>query len=481
MPDTPFFPQWHRRLSALTGRVTEVRAATLCELERCFAACLTTTLFPKACEKQNSRDRLYTRWRTVWCVLWQSLQPHASGREVVRQLQALFCLQAGPRLSENDGAYCRARARLPLDQFAKALSASARATDQCASQASALQARPVKVVDGSTVILPDTPKNRAAYPPLHSPPPNFPQMRIVVLFSLCSGAVLALAGGNLHQSELALFSLLLNTLVKGDIVIGDRGFGGFVVVALLQGMGVDFVGRTTRRTDGRRRIQRLGKDDGLMRWEKLARPSPWLALAGWAGLPPTLTVRVLRGRVVRRGFRVRQVTVITTLLDPKLYPADEVLRAYLQRWRLEMCLDDLKTTLGMDLLRSRSPAMARQEVYARLIGHNFVRWTMAQAARSHDVELERISFKGTLDAVRQFAQALSRARSQRNRAQLWAELLRTLAADHVPQRPGRREPRAVKRRKNKYPRLSVPRHRFRDRLKSHARRALARRRSRALK
>lgn len=478
MEYTPFFPSWRRYLAP---RVAAVRAATLCEMEKCFGACVPDSLFPKADEKQNSRDRIYTRWRTFWCVLWQSLQPDASGREVVRQLQALFCLQDGLRIAPEDSAYCRARARLPLAEFSKALAATARVADQRAGPLSALQGRPVKVVDGATVTLLDTPQNRAAYPPLHTPPPNFPLLRIVVLFSLCSGAVLALAEGNLHQSELALFGLLLNNLATGDIVIGDSGFGSYVVVALLQGLGVGFVGRTTRSTDGRRRTKRLGKNDWLMTWKKPAQPSRWLALAQWVGLPAELTVRVVRGQVTCKGFRVRQVTVVTTLLDPALYPAKEVLQAYLRRWRLEMCLDDLKTTLKMDMLRNRSPELVRQELYARLIGHNLVRWTMAQAARTHGVELDRISFKGTLDAVRQFGHALSQARSRRKRTELWDELLHTLASDLVPERPGRREPRVVKRKKNKYPKLSVARHLFRDRLKSHTRRVNARRRKRGLK
>ena len=115
-----------------------------------------------------------------------------------------------------------------------------------------------------------------------------------------------------------------------------------------------------------------------------------------------------------------------------------------------------------------------QELYVRLIAHNLVRYTMAQAATEHDVPLDRISFKGTLDALRQFTQAMSQARSQKKRRELWAELLRTLSADLVPERPGRREPRAVKRKKNKYPRLRAPRRRFKDRLKRHTRRTTAR-------
>jgi DUF971 family protein len=295
-------------------------------------------------------------------------------------------------------------------------------------------------------------------------------MRVVVLFSLASGAVLSLAQGSLHQSELALLATLLSQLTKGDILLGDRLFGSYVVVALLRGLEVDFVGRTTRRLDGRRRTKRLGKNDWLVTWHKPAKASPWLALAQWIGLPAELPVRVVRGQVRCKGLRVREITVVTTLLDSKLYPPEQILRAYLRRWRLEMCFDDLKTTLQMEMLRGRSPAAVQQEVHARLIAHNLVRWTMASAAREHTVELERISFKGTLDAVRHFSAAMSRARSQAKRNELWAQLLRTLAADLVPQRPGRRAPRAVKRKKNKYPRLSRPRHLFRDRPKRHARR-----------
>jgi hypothetical protein len=246
------------------------------------------------------------------------------------------------------------------------------------------------------------------------------------------------------------------------------------MLALLQGLGVDFVGRTTRRIDGRRRTKRLGRDDWLLSWAKPAEASSWFAPVQWAGLPAQLSVRAIRGRVHVKGFRVRDVTVVTTLLDPGLYPAHEVLRAYLRRWRLEMCLDDLKSTLHLEMLRGHTPAAVRQEAYARMIGHNLVRWTMASAARAHHVELERVSFKGTLDALRQFSQAMSRARARSKRAQLWAQLLRTLAADLVPERPGRREPRAVKRKKNKYRRLNRPRHRFRDYPKRHQRRSRAR-------
>ena len=187
-----------------------------------------------------------------------------------------------------------------------------------------------------------------------------------------------------------------------------------------------------------------------------------------------LTLRAVKGSLHQKGFRVRQVTVITTLLDSADYPAQEILDAYLRRWRLEMCLDDLKTSMRLEAVRSRSPEMAQQELYLRLIAHNLVRCTMAQAATEHHVPLGRISFKGSVDAIRQFSHAMAQARSKKKREQLWAELLRTLAADVVPERPGRREPRAVKRKKNRYPRLVGPRRKFRDHLKRHDREKISR-------
>lgn len=478
MPDTPFFDPWIYQLAPMGSRtahaVARVRAYTLCQLEHCFRQWLPEGLFPKASEKANSRDRHYTRWRTFWCALWQNLNPEASCREVVRQLQALFGLEGGPQISEEDGAYCRARARLPLAQFPKALAATAKFADQLVPAPGCLKARPLKVVDSSTLtLLADTPKNRAAYPAVQCQhrQPGFPMLRFVVLCSLLSGAILALAQNSLAVSELALFVQLTSQLAKGDILIGDRGFGCFPVIALLQHtLGVDFIGRTTRRIDGRRRCQRLGRNDWLIQWKKGHVASPWMTLPCWQGLPATLTLRAVRGSLYQKGFRVRQVTVITTLLDAKEYPAQQILQAYLRRWRLEMCLDDLKTTLGMESLRSRSPEMAQRELFMRLIAHNLVRCTMAQAAASHQVPLERISFKGSLDALRQFSYAMAQAKSPKKRQQLWQELLRTLAADLVPERPGRREPRAVKRKKNKYPRLVRPRCKFRDRLKRHERR-----------
>jgi hypothetical protein len=487
MKRTPFFPAWRARLapagSRLAPALNTLRSFTLSKLEDHFAGALPASLFLKATSKENSRDRLYTQQRTFWCFLWQCLTPQTSCRQVVRQVQALFTLWAGPWVSQEDGAYCRARLRLPAALLPQALAATARAVQRRAPSGDFLQARPVRVMDGSSVTMPDSPANQKAYPKVQSTYDGggFPMLRLVVLFCLTSGAIVSMLSGNLLTSELCLLHQMLAQFKAGDIALGDRGFGNYVVVGLLRALQVDFIGRSARRVDGRRRQRRLGRNDWLVRWRRSPNASAVLSPKQWDQLPKELTVRIVRGSLWQPGFRVRQVTLVTTLLDPALYPAEQILRAYARRWRLEMCLDDLKTTLGMEMLRCQSPAMVQKEVYLHLIAHNLIRLLLAQAASVHPVSRERMSFKGALDALRQFSQALCQARSRSKRGQLWDELLRTLAADLLPERPGRREPRAVKRQKNKYPRLDRPRDKFRDHPKRHVRRQRSRLRNASLK
>jgi hypothetical protein len=478
---TPDFPAWNHRLSPMGARTRtalgRVRQLTLTRLEQRLAPCLPGDLLQKPASGDHSRDRIYSLPRTFWCWVWQMLNANAPCREVVRQVQALFTLEGGPEVDQDSGGYCQARQRLPQGLLERALSATAQCAARRAPQPTLLRGRSLKAVDGSSLRLPDTPRNQKRYPqPLSQKPGcGFPVLRLVVLFCLASGAVVARSTGSLWDSESRLFHRLLPTLKPGDIVLGDRGFGNFVILALLSALGVDFVGRVAlknRHVDFRRG-RRLGTRDRCLHWRKGDHLVDWLTAAAWAALPREISVRVLQLRVHQSGFRVREITLVTTLLDPQLYPAQELLEAYLRRWRLEMCLDDLKTTLGLEHLKCLTPAMVEKELLIGLISHNLLRCVMAQAAQQHSVPLERISFKGSLDALRQFSIALSQARSTKQRRELWEALLDSLASDLVPQRPGRCEPRAVKRRP-KYPLLTHPRHVYTDR----PRRSLRKTRSR---
>jgi Transposase DDE domain len=479
---TPFFPSWRHRLAPAGSRSRSAAhllgSLTLSKLEKRFGH-----LLPDDClaTPDNGRDRIYTVARTFWCFLWQVLHPGTPNREITRQVQALSQLSGGPNVASEDSAYCTARTRLRssvleqiLQALAKALWGKAPAQDPAI-----LQGRRLKVLDGTTVTLPDTKRNRARYPKIQLPAQatGFPMMRVLVVFCLASGAVLTRLTGSLLVSELRLMDQLIAQLSQGDIVVGDRGFGNFIVLALLQAAGIDFIGRSNRKADGRRRLRRLGPQDWLMDWRRSYNKSPLLSRKRWRQLPVHLTVRIVRGSLWRPGFRVRQITAVTTLRDATLYPAHQILEAYARRWRLELCFDDLKTTLGMETLSCHSPAMVGKELDMHLMAYNLVRFVMAQAAQTHSISLEEISFKGTLDALRQFCHAMCQTRSHKLRRLLWQQLLQAIVDDPLPHRPNRREPRAVKRQKHKYPHLDRPRHKFRDLPKRQRRRALARKRA----
>lgn len=457
--------------SRLVQSITQLGRFTLGQLESHFGSCLPDTLFPKAQEKANSRDRLYTQPLTFWSFLWQSLNPRTSCREVVRQIQALCVLLDCKSVSCDDGVYCKARQRLSTPALVNALGASAAAAQARAAKPKFLQSRRVLAVDGAMITLEDTKANRKSYPRMRNGTKNvgFPQMRVVVLFCLASGAILARLCGNKRASESRLFHQLMSTLKVGDIVIADQGFGNYIMVSLLLLLGVDFIARSSRHIKFSRTKGKGTKDQRVI-WKRGEKASAILSVKEWRLLPKEQTLRVICGRIVENGFRVRKMILVTTLLDTQKYPASDILKAYLRRWRLEMCLDDLKTTLNIEQLRCKTPAMVEKELLIALIGHNLVRWLMAEVSRRHDVDMERVSFKGSLDALRQFSHAICQARSAKKRQELWGQMLQTLSEDLVPERPGRREPRAVKRQHHKYPPLNTTRKQFRDHPKRNERR-----------
>ena len=482
---TPFFPSLRACLAPLgrgaTASTRAIRQATLAQIEQSFTAALDPGLLRQNAAADHSRERIFPLARTVWCWIWQILQANTSCREVVRQVQALFALH-GRSVDAGTSAYCQARGKLSLGLLRKILAGLTQRVEQHAPPATLLRGRPLRLLDGSGMRLPDTPKNRAAFPPPKNQPPGtgFPHLKVLMLSSLQTGAILAHSLGSLWHHELRLFLGLRKWLKPGDIVVADRAFGVYLMAALLHQLGVDLVARlaSSRRLDFRKAHKRLGAWDALFVWAKPAKVSPLLRLSEWLGLPSQLTMRVVRVRVQRPGFRVRQLTVVTTLLDPALYPADEILEAYLNRWRLEMSFDDLKTTLHLESLTCLTPKMVHKELLVFLMAHNLLRWLMVQAARGHGVNLHRLSFKGCLDGFRQFNQALAQLGkgkgSRKKRARLWASFLATLCQDLVPERPGRREPRAVKRRQ-KYDYLNKSRHQWKDRPGRRARAVCARR------
>jgi hypothetical protein len=465
--DTPFFPHWRARLAAFGLRAPSLRALPLPHIEKLFAPILPAGLLAQAPSGVNSRERLYSLRGTFWGFLWQMLHPGTSCREVVRQMQALFCgADLSTTVDEGTSAYCQARQRLPLEVLQRARAAAAEHAEKLLPQDQTLwRGWRLKVTDGSTLSLADTPANQRAYPQLQSQQPGcgFPLLKIVGVFSLASGALLGYAKGNKHSAELPLLFRLRSLFQKGDLLLADRGFCSYVVMALLEMLGVACLFRLhhARPNDLREGI-RLGKKDRLVVWRKPQQKPRYLPKALWRRVPEELTVRVLRVKLEIPGFRTQTVTLATTLSDAEAYPAEELAGLYLRRWRIELWWRPLKTSMGMEVLRCKTPAMLHKELEMYLMGYNLIRCLMAEAAALHGQPLEQLSFKGSVDAVRQYSPLIAQARSVKKQRRLVKDLLRVLALDLVPQRPGRQEPRVVKRRPKPYPLLNKPRRSFRE-------------------
>jgi hypothetical protein len=459
---TPFFPAFRPRLAALGRRVQHLRQQSLCHLELLFQPLLPPGLLSQADEGLNSRERVYSVRRTFFGFLSQVLKPDTSCREIVRQIQALFALQDQGSVDENTSAYCQARKRLPLDRLCRVRVGVAAAGERMAQRWHGL--RP-KLIDGTSVSLPDTKKNQRAYPQSGRQKPGcgFPWLRLVGVFSLSTGVLLDYAKGNKHQSELRLLRGLLDGFKRGDLVVADRGFCCYVLLALLWRRGVWSLFRLHQsRAADWRKGKRLGQQDRLFTWSQPRLRPPWLPQCLWKTIPEQLTVRVIRFPLHRRGYRPESVTLVTTLLDPENYPAQDIAQLYLRRWKIELWFRDLKTSMGMEVLRCQTPQMVHKELEMFLIAYNFIRCLMVQAGAINHVTLDRLSFKDSVDSVRQFSLAIAQARSKKKQNHLILELLEVIARDQVPDRPERLEPRAVKRRPKSYQLLNRPRHLMRD-------------------
>jgi hypothetical protein len=463
---TPFFPALRARLAAQGRRQSRaLRQLHFPALLEQLRQWIPLHLLASEEEGANSRERVFRLRLTFECFVWQMLKPKTACREVVRSVQALFESLGLGRVDEGTSAYIQARQRLPRNRLEQILMHTARRANAQVGDQGKLNGRPVKVVDCSTTQLPDTQKNQKRYPQYSGQKPGcgFPLLKFVVLFSLNSGAILHVAMSHWRFHELRLLRRLFSALDKGDILLGDRSYGDYVTVASLPVRGVDVVARMHggRKIDFRKATRRFGRNDGLFEWKKGQQQSGILSPTQWKAVPECTLVRVVRfDAVVRR--KKKRITLVTTLLDPALYPAEQLIALYARRWNLELALRHLKTTMGMELLRCQTPDTAEKELLIYLIAYNLIRCLMAEAIVCTQLEIQRLSFKGTVDALRQYTLAIESLRQKRKRRQLWEQLLTIIALDLVPLRAGRNEPRAVKRRPKAYQLLNKPRHIFRE-------------------
>jgi hypothetical protein len=408
---------------------------------------------------------IYTPAVTVWVFLSQCLSMDHSCREAVARLIAWRVSSGLDPCSPDTGGYCTARDDLRESTCRQLVRQTGADLEREAPAEGLWHNRRVRVVDGSTITMPDTRSNQAEYPQLSSQAKGcgFPIARIVVVFSLAVGTVLDAAIGRYEgkqTGENSMFRTLYDCLSDGDVVLSDRYFGGWFDIALPLARGVDVVVRKhqLRATDFRQG-ERLGKEDHRVHWSKPPRPK-WMSPKVYATLPGELTLREVRVHVTQKGFRTKQLVVVTTLVDAAKYSSRDIADLYRLRWQAELYLRSLKTVLQMDHLRCKTPHRVRNEFFMHLLGYNLIRRVMALAALRSGARPWQVSFKGTLQTLSTF---LPMIRSDAS-LDAWCDALLTAIASHaVDDRPDRYEPRLKKRRLKKYKHLREPRANYKRR------------------
>lgn len=416
----------------------------------------------------DTYNAVYNTAIVLWAFLAQVL---ADGKmrscaAAVARVGDFFIAMGKNPPSTDTGEYCNARKKLHEKALHDLVVEAAGKIEPAAPDDWLWYGRHVKLVDGFTATMPDTPQNQEEFPQPESQQPGvgFPIMRVCVIISLATACILDAALGpysGKQTGEPALFRERLDAFQPGDVALFDRYYSSYMTLALLTLRGVDACARLHQsRPDDFRPGKRLGKYDRLVTWQRPQRP-PWMDEATYATIPATLTVRMTRFHIVVPGRRTRTITVVTTLLDPNEYPPRAIAELYGYRWNVELDIRHIKQTLNLDHLGCKTPAMVRKEFWTTLLAYNLIRRIIGTAAMIHGKTPRRISFTRTCATI---LAAWSRLSLGQYDPRAMAILLRQIASLETPDRPGRIEPRVLKRRRHRYPLMRAPRQKLKQRL-----------------
>lgn len=414
----------------------------------------------------GQRTRVYSPEVTFWAFLGQVLSCDGSCAHAVAQVQQWMSARNLPIPSPGTASYVAARQALPETMLKSIHTHLYTKLEQNLPSERLWRGRRVKAVDATTVQMPDTEENQAVFPqPLsQSPGCGFPVAQLVGLIDLGHGGFEDFAITPLRTGEVRGYEKLTEHLNEGDVLVGDRLYSSYEVIARLKQKGVDFIGRNhqARKLDFRRG-KKIGPNERIQKWKKPVRKSALCQLSKeeWELLPEEIMVRIIRTKGPNRKGKQKTRYVVSTLLDPQQYPAEEVISLYVHRWDIELRFRDIKTTMGMELLRTKTPGMVIKEIMMNIIAYNVIRLLMLKAAAAHGCSHRRIGFKAVLQVI-----DTSRAGFQeigdkpRSLAKEKANLLERIAERAVAERPGRSEPRKKKRRPKSYGWLQQPRHSY---------------------
>lgn len=394
------------------------------------------------------RERLYPPTVTLALFISQCLSADGSCQEAVNGWLAQRVSEGLSAHSLSTGGYCKARMRLPQQMVSELVRGSGRLLSERAHEGWRWRGRAVKLLDGTTVSMPDTQANQQCYPqsPRQSAGVGFPLARVVSVICLSTGAVLdAAVGGCVGKggSELALLRQLYGAFSAGDVALGDALYCNYFVICALQACGVDVLCELQggRRADFRRG-ERLGPRDHVVRWKRPRRPE-WMNAQEYEQLPQELSLReiLVEGRVL-----------VSTMLDAQAVPKAQLKQLYEQRWHIELDLRNIKASMGMQVLSCMSPQMNEKQIWVYLLAYNLIRILMAGAAQLSNRQPRELSFKHTLQLWVHW-----RAQGLLTQPQHIEMLLSSISKHRRGNRPGRKEPRARKRRPQAYPWLQTPR------------------------
>jgi hypothetical protein len=443
------------------------QCSSLAQLRQLFGCYFPSALLAATGSGDNSRRRIFSLEVVFLAFLDQVQTPMGSCREAVRKVMAYVARKLPRReagsISPDTSAYCQARAKIPLDVIDSINAHLVERMEKHIPHGGLWHGRRPKLVDGTGISMPDTAENQERWPQSSSQKPGcgFPAMNLVGIFCLLTGALIEAATGDRHTHETTLFQRLWHILEKGDVIVADRGYCSFRAFASLVLRGVDALMRlpeTKMRKVLGSKLPKAEAFDVIVDWKRPAQCPRSMSKEDFALLAESIRVRVIRYKIAQPGFRTHSVTLVTTLLEETISAAD-LADLYMRRWGIEIHFREIKILLNMDVLRCQTPDMIERELRMHFVAYNLIRCVMQKAALTHDVDLNRLSFKGCLDTVRHFTAAANAAEDKpRTIAAIVDEMLLAIARDTNPYRPDRSEPRAVKRRRKNFHLLNKPRH-----------------------
>ena len=399
---------------------------------------------------------VYTMGVTLWAMLSQALftDIHRSCRAAVQRVAVYYGLLGRDVSSTNTGGYCRARAKV-TEGVVQQLAEGVAGCDSAVPDHFRWHGFRTMKIDGTTLSMPDTAENQAEYPQPKTQKEGlgFPVMRAVALTSAATGMVVSMAMGpysGKETGETALFRTLFDKVGPGDLVVADRYYGGWFMLAMLQQRGVEFVTRLHQhRNADFTQGKRLGKGDHIVAWPKPPCPE-WLDKETYDSLPDQLEVREIEVHVDTPGFRTKSMIVVTSLRDSKLYLKSEIADLYRMRWMVELELRDIKSTMKLDILRCLTPAAVRKELWTGILTYNLVRHSILQSAVQGECLPRQLSFAATYQMLANtwVLAAVPPMVTISARERLISLRILNGYSHRVANRPNRIEPRAVKRRRD---------------------------------